>query len=458
MAVSNNLNDINNRELIRTLGRVAVPIAAQSLISSSLNLIDNVMVGSLGELELNAVGVSVQIFFIYWMIVYGFSSGASTFVTQFFGARDMKNIRRTTGFGITVSLCIASVFFIASFFFPQYILRIFTSFPEVIEEGAGYVRICAFTFFMIAVTQPLAIALRATQQTKLPLYASVTALVTNTVLNYIFIFGKLGLPAMGVEGAALATTIARFLEMSFVLYVVFGRKNMIAGSLSEFFSYNKVLAVKIVKNALPTTINETMWGLGTSMYMAAYSRIGVTEGAAVQACNTINNIFFLIAFSIGDAILIILGEKLGQGKIDIVYPMSKKLLKIGLLVSFALGLAIIICREPVLSLFEFSAEGRLYASKILFIYGMMLWVSVYVGMQVSGVLRSGGDTRFPMAAEVFTVWCIGIPLAFITSLYLHWPVYMAVLAVKSEEIVKAALMTWRYLSKKWVKNVITEIE
>lgn len=451
--LSENLNDINNKELLKTLGRVAIPIAAQSLISSSLNLIDNMMVGNLGELELNAVGASAQIFLIYWMIVYGFSSGASTFVTQFFGVGDISSIRKTTGFAITVSLCIGSLFFIASYFFPQYILRIFTKFPEVIEAGTGYVKVCSLTFFIVAITQPLVISLRATQQTKLPLYASVTALITNTVLNYIFIFGKLGLPAMGVTGAALATTIARFLEMSFIFYVIFGRKNLIAGRISEFFDYDILLAKKVIKNALPTTINETMWGVGTSMYLAAYNRIGITEGAAVQACNTINNIFFLVAFSIGDAILIILGQKLGQGKFDIAYAMSKKLLKVGLFVSIILGLTIIICREPVLNLFDFSEEGKLYASKILVIYGMLLWVSVYVGMQISGVLRSGGDTRFPMAAEVLAVWGIGVPLAFITSLYLQWPVYFVVLAVKSEEVVKAALVTWRYFSKKWIKNV-----
>lgn len=453
-----NLNDINNKTIMRMLVKVALPIALQSLIGSSLNLIDNLMVGSLGELELNAVGVSVQIFFIYWMLLFGFSGGVATFISQFFGVKDFVNIRRTTGFAATVAVCIGLLFFIAAISIPEYILRIFTRFPEVIDVGASYVRIGAPAFLMLAVTQPLTIALRATQQTRLPLYASAVALLTNTALNYILIFGKFGAPALGVNGAALATVIARFIEMSILIFVVFGRKNIISGRLKEFFGYRRELVIRIVRNALPTTINETLWGVGTSLYVAAFARIGITEGAAIQACNTINNMFSLAAFSMGDAVLILVGQKLGEGKIETAYNMSKKLLKIGIAVGVILGLSIIAAGEPVLSLFGFSETGQMYASKILIVYGATLWLSLYNAMQVTGTLRCGGDTKFAMYAETGTVWLIGVPLAFITSLYLHWPIYFAVLAVKFEDVVKSFFVTKRYFSKKWLKNVINDID
>lgn len=440
------------------LCKIALPIALQSLIGSSLNLIDNLMVGSLGELQLNAVGVSVQIFFIYWMLLYGISGGAATFISQFYGVSDFKNIRRTTGFTLTIALGIGLLFFIAAEAFPQYILRIFTKFPEVIEEGSSYVRLAAPTFLMLAVTQPFTIALRATQQTRLPLYASAVALATNTVLNYILIFGKLGLPALGVNGAALATAIARLLEMGLILYVVFGRKNKIAGRFSEFFSYGKDLAKRIYQNALPTTANETLWGLGTSLYVAAFARIGITEGAAIQACNTINNLFSLAAFSIGDAILILIGQKLGEGKPDLAYAMSKKIIVVGLIIGLLLGGGVILAGDSILGLFDFTPEGAAYAKKILIVYGAALWLALYNAMHVTGTLRGGGDTRFAMFTETGTVWLIGVPLAFITSLYLHWPIYFAVLAVKSEEVVKAIILTRRYFSKKWLKNVIENID
>lgn len=457
MSSSENLNTIKNRDLMRMMGKLALPIAAQSLIGSSLSLIDNLMIGSLGELELNAVGVSVQLFFINWMLLFGFTSGTATFISQFYGVGDIKSIKKTTGFGLTVAGGIGLMFFFVGMAFPEYVLRIFTRFPEVIELGVVYIRTGAPCFLFLAITQPFTVALRATQQTKLPLYASVTALVLNTFLNYVLIFGKFGAPALGVQGAALATSIARFVEMSIILFIVFGRKNIVAGKLSEYFSYGKELAMRIVKNALPTTINETMWGLGTSLYVAAFARIGITAGAAIQACNTISNMFSLAAFSVGDAVLILVGQKLGEGKPELAYEMSKKMVVAGLIIGAIAGVGLIAAGEPLLSLFEFTEEGADAAMKILIIYGALMWLNLYNGIHITGTLRCGGDTRFAMFTEVGTVWLIGVPAAFLTSLYFGWPVYFALLAVKSEELVKGIILTKRYLSKKWLNNVIKDI-
>ena len=458
MIKTENLETIRNRELFSMMGKVALPIALQSLIGSSLSFIDNLMVGSLGELELNAVGVSVQVFFIYWMLLFGFTGGMGTFISQFYGVMDFKNIRKTTGFALSAAAGVSLLFFVAGFFFPEYILRIFTKYPEVIEAGVGYVRICSFTFLFLAVTQPFTVALRATQQSALPLAASVIAFATNTFLNWVFIFGKLGAPALGVEGAALATAIARLLEMLIILFEVFVLKNRIAGHFREFFSYSKELAARIIRNALPTTANETLWGIGTSMYVAAFARIGISEGAAVQACNTINNVFALAAFSIGDAVLILVGQKLGEGKTELAYNMSRKMIRMGLIVGAVFGAGVIIAGEPLLSLFSFSEQGAAYAFRILIVYGATMWLTLYNAIHVTGTLRCGGDTKFAMITETGTVWLIGVPLAFITSLYLHMPIYLAVLAVKIEEVVKAVFLTKRYYSRKWLKTVIKGID
>lgn len=307
-------------------------------------------------------------------------------------------------------------------------------------------------------TQPFTVALRATQQSALPLAASVIAFATNTFLNWVFIFGKLGAPALGVEGAALATAIARLLEMLIILFEVFVLKNRIAGHFREFFRYNRELASRIIRNALPTTANETLWGIGTSMYVAAFARIGISEGAAVQACNTINNMFALAAFSIGDAVLILVGQKLGEGKTELAYNMSRKMIRMGLIVGVLFGTGVIIAGEPLLGLFSFSEQGAAYAFRILIVYGATMWLTLYNAIHVTGTLRCGGDTKFAMITETGTVWLIGVPLAFITSLYLHMPIYLAVLAVKIEEVVKAIFLTRRYYSRKWLKTVIKGID
>lgn len=452
------LNEVDKRLLLKKLLVVALPIALQSLIASSLNLVDNLMVGSLGEEELNAVGVSVQIYFIHWMMLFGFTSGSATFMAQFFGTGDMQNIRRSTGFAISINLCVSLLFFIAAMFFPGYVLRIFTDFPQIIELGTGYVRMGAVTFLFVAVTVPFTTALRATQQTKLPLYISVISFASNTFLNYLFIFGSWGAPQLGVTGAALATVISRCIELLLTLFVVFVRKNILAGSIGEFFNFDKNFAFRIVRNAVPTTINETMWGLGTALYIAAFARIGITEAAAVQACNTINNLFMLACFSVGDATLILVGQKLGQGKTEIAFQMSKQLLKFGTVIGVCTGAGLILCGKPLLSLFDFTSQGAEYAFRILIVYGCAMWLSLYNAIHITGILRCGGDTRFAMLAEVLCVWCVGVPVAFLTALIFQWPVYFAVLAVKSEELVKGILLTKRFFSKKWAKNMIRDIE
>ena len=319
MSQNETLNTIDNRNLYKSVFVVAGPIALQSLIASSLNLVDNLMIGALGELALNAVGVSVQLFFVYWMFVFGFASGAATYMAQFYGAKDLVNIRKSTGFTLCVVFAMGVVFFCAAMIFPQYVLRIFTKYPEVIATGIPYVRTGAFTFLLVPITQSFTIVLRATQQTHLPLIASVTGLCMNTFMNYCLIYGHFGLPRLGVQGAALATVLSRMLELGIILYFIFGRDNIIKGPLREFFGFNKILSSKIFKNALPTTINETMWGLGTSMYIAAFARISITAGAAVQACNTINGLFSMAAFSVSDAVLILVGQKLGEEKKEQAY-------------------------------------------------------------------------------------------------------------------------------------------
>ncbi|MEG0829618.1 MAG: MATE family efflux transporter [Anaerovoracaceae bacterium] len=448
---------LNNKEVYKKLLTVALPIAVQSLVGTSLTLVDNLMVGSLGESELNAVGISVQVYFIHWMVMFGFTSGVSTFIAQLFGTKDFANIKKATGFAMTITVSISLLFFVAAMIFSHEILRIFTRFPEIIDMGVGYVRMGAATFLFVAITVPLTAALRATQQTHIPLFISVFAFLTNTILNYIFIFGNFGAPKMGIVGAALATLIARFLEMSLMIYVVFVRKNIVGGKIKEFFSYKKDFAMGIVKNAIPTTINETLWGIGTALYVAAFARVGITEGAAIQACNTINNLFIMAAFSLGDATLILVGQKLGEGKLDYAFALAKKFVKCSLVIGIVFGIGLIICGKPILSLFDFTPRGADLAFSVLIVYGSTMWMALYNATNITGVLRCGGDTVFAMLTETLAVWCIGIPLAFITALGLHWPIYFAVLAVKMEDVVKGIILTRRFFSKKWAKNVIKHL-
>ena len=437
---------------------MALPIALQSLIGSSLALVDNLMVGTLGERELAAVGVGIQPFFIYWMVTFGFVSGTATFMSQFFGNKDIKNIKKTLGFAVTVSMCFGSLFFILCMFFPGFIVNLFTNINEIKPLAIQYIKIGSPCFLFIAVTVPFTFCLRSTQQAKIPLFTSSFAFCMNTFFNYVLIFGKFGAPRLGVAGAAISTIIARSLEMLLVLFVVFYRKNIIAGRFKEYFGWKKEFAKRIIGVAIPTTLNETIWGVGFAMYTAAYARVGKTAFAAVQMARALEHLFIMAAFSIGDAALILIGQRLGAGETEYGYQLAKKMLKIGTGFGVVAGLLLIAVSKPVISLYkEFTPEAEMYAFYILLIYGLTMGIVVFNGMSVTGILRSGGDTKCAMMIDCGGVWLIGVPIAFITTQFLGLPIHLAVLLVTTEEIVKFFAFLWRFLSKKWVKNVINNM-
>ncbi len=453
------LNDNEKKKLYSDIKRIALPIAAQSLIGTSLNFVDNIMVGSLGEVELAAVGVGLQIYLIYWMFIFGFTSGCSTFLAQFWGAKDIKNVKKTLGFSLTFSVLVGVSFFIGCRFFSTEIVSIFTNIPEIIVLAAEYTKAAAFALFFVSITQPLYVALRATHQTKLPLYMSIVAFVTNTFLNYMLIFGNFGAPKLGVEGAAVATAISRLLELSVVLIIVFGRKNVIAGTPKEYIGWNKNYLGRITKNAYPTIINEVCWGIGRALFVAAYARIGVTEFAAVRAGDIIYDIFIMASFSIGDAALILIGQKIGEGKLNKVYPMAKILVKIGIIIGIVMGSLMVVFANPLLGLLDnFSKEGIDLAFIIIIIYAVFFPLNIFNGMMITGILRSGGDTRAAMFIEVGTMYIIAVPLVFITALWIGLPVYIVVLFVKLEETFKGIILIKRLKSGKWIRNVINNME
>lgn len=447
--------DFDNGALYGKLAKIAIPISIQGVVSATLGLVDNLMVGSLGEAELAAVGIATQLFHIHYMLLFGFISGTATFMAQFYGTKDFQNIKKVLGFAITVAAFAGIIFFILGFGCTDAVLRIYANDPAIIALARPYVKICSFTFFSLAVSVPVEMAFKATQQTKVPMLISIVVFSSNVCLNYILIFGKFGAPALGVAGAAVGTAVARCLEVMIAVIFVMRKSNCFHGAIKAYFGWNKDMVIRMLKNSAPTTLNEFLWQLGQSMYVAAFSRIGTTAYAAFQAAAAINSIFSYAAFSVGDATLILVGEKLGEGKKDETYVLAKKLLKIGTGFGVLVGLLLIICAKPLVGLFNLTSLGKTYCFRILLVNGLCMGLSLYNGINITGTLRGGGDTKFAMIAESSCVWCVAVPLAFISALVLNLPIYLAVLVVRIEDVVKLFILTKRFLSKKWMNNVIS---
>ena len=401
--------------------KVALPISVQGLITSSLTLVDNLMVGSLGESELSAVGVAGNVFFVFFLLIWGFCAGCSTFLAQFFGAGDMKNIRKTLGFMVLVCGIIAGLFFLVTFGFPRTVLRLFTDIPVMIDLGAKYMRIAAFSTLFLVLAIPSNTALRSIQKPHIPLVTGIISFATNTILNYVLIFGG---------------------------------KVPVSGKPRDFVGWPREFITRILRNAFPVTLNESLWGLGVTLYAAAFARISVTAYASIQASLAINDLFQTAAMGVGDASLILLGQKLGENNMEEARIYAKKFIRAGLFVGIVVGLLLILLGRPIVGFFDFTEEGAMYTRHILTIFGVMMPVTLLNMIIVTGVLRSGGDTRFAMIADAGSVWVLGIPAAFLSALVFHWPIDMCAAAIQLEALVKLVVIWVRYRQEKWVKNVI----
>jgi putative MATE family efflux protein len=392
------------------------------------------------------------------MVLYGWTGGTITYMAQFFGKGDMKNLRRVAGVSVTVCFSVGVLFFVACAFFPVHVMRVFTDIPEVIELGAPIIRYGSVIFLAWSVTVPLTAALKSTQQTKIPMIISAVALGVSTFLTLILIYGFLGMPRLGVMGVCVGIVVSRCLELTLYLIVIFARRNILSAPLREFFSWDRELFRRIVKNAIPTTVNETMWGLGFSMYNAAFGRIGVTEFAACQAGYTIMNLFSVVCFSVGEALLILVGERLGADDLDGARRTASKILGIVVVIGLCAGGLLFGTSRFIVLLFGFTPLGVHYTLLILSVYSAFLALKAVNVAYVVGVLRAGGDTRFAMTTEVCTIWLYGVPCAFFFALYVQLPVYIVLLIVQFEELIKFFILHRRYRSGKWVRDLVKDID
>lgn len=447
----------DSRSLNRKLIQIAAPIAIQGIVTATLTMVDNLMVGFLGETELAAVGVGAQLFMVHYMILFGLLSGTATFMAQFYGTRDMANIRKVIGFAFTLLTALGIIFFLATNFFTDTILSLYTEDLAVRELASAYVRINSFSFLLLAFSSPLEMAFKATQQVRLPMIVSTAVFVSNTFINYILIFGKFGFPKLGVAGAAIGTLSARIIELVLNMFFAFRKENSFRGSIRSFFGWDPELIRRIIRNATPTTLNEFFWGFGQTMYVAAFNRIGTTAYAAYQAANSLFNILNFASFSVGDAALILIGEKLGEGDKKYTWVLSRHIIKVAAGVGLTLGLITIALSKPLSQVFNLSAQGKTYTFYILIVFGATMLIDLLNGVLIAGVLRAGGDTRFTMLTECGSIWLVAVPLAFMAALVWHLPVHLALLLTRTESLIKAVILLRRFKSKKWMNTVIEDL-
>jgi putative MATE family efflux protein len=451
------LGFFNDREYYPRLYKIAIPIALQSFMMSSLNMVGVVMIGQLGAVPVAAVGLANQIFFLLTLMLFGIYTGSAMFTAQLWGIKDIPNIRKVLGLALTLGLGTGTLFLIIAEFFPVAVLSIYSQDPAVIALGSYYLRILGLSFIPYAISFCYAIVLRSTGDVQSPLIATFTSLSLNTVLSYGLIFGKLGLPALGVYGAGLAVVISRLLELVLILLLTYRKDSPAAAKLHELFSYNLEFSKKVLKPVLPVVANEILWSLGITAYSVVYARINTDSIAAMNIVASIDQMALVLFNGIGHACAIMVGNWIGAGDEEQAFRYAARSEALGMLGGLGIGALVLVSSNLILSLYKVPPDVIAYAHNALIILGLLLWLRASNMIMFIGIFRSGGDTRFALVLDGLIIWVVGVPLAFIGAFVFHLPVYWVYLLVMSEEITKWCLGAYRFFTRKWIHNLANTV-
>ena len=452
------LDFYRDREYFASLVRIALPIATQSLVMSSLNMVSVVMIGQLGETELAAVGLAGQIFFLVNLILFGVASGAAMFTAQLWGKGDIPNIRRVLGLSLKLGLLGAGVFWALAIFAPQAALQFYTEDPAVVALGADFLRIFGWSYPFFAVTFAYAFVLRSTGNVRLPMAVTVFALSLNTILAYGLIFGHFGLPKMGVEGAAWAGLIARVVECLLMLAMVYRRRDYpAAASLGDIFEFDWNFIVRVMKPVLPVIANELLWSMGITTYSAIYARVGTDAIAAINIVGAIDQLAFVAFIGLGNATAILVGNLIGKGDKEEAVRYAGRSLGLQIVAGVVIGLLVYLFADGIFSLYKVSPGVIESARSLLLIMAAAIWLRAANMVMIVGILRAGGDTRFSLALDGMVIWVVGVPLAAFAAFILHWPVELVYLMALTEEVTKFIFSLWRFFSRKWINDLAQTI-
>jgi putative MATE family efflux protein len=445
-------------DYFREVRKIAVPIIIQQLMFSGLNLLGVVFVGQKGDASVAAVGLAGQVAFLLNLVHFGIISGAAMFTAQFWGRQDIPNLRRVLGLCLMLAIAASLIFFTLAQLLPHQILSIYSKDATVIELGANYIRTFSWTFLFFGVTFSYALVMRSTGNVKLPTTVSVIALSISTILSYSLIFGKLGLPELGIQGAAVAAVIARAFECIALVTLTYLTKSPVAASLRELTDFDRAFLSRVIRPMLPVILNELFWSLGITTYNIIYGRMGTSSFAAMNIVSTIEQVAFVLFIGISNATSVLVGNRIGAEKEQEAYIFAGRSLGLGLAGGMIIGLLLQLVKGPILTLYNVSPEVIQNAGYIINVVTFFLWVRVNNMTIVVGILRAGGDTRFSLFLDGIIIWLVGVPMAFLAANVLHLPVYYVYLFAMSEEAAKWILGVTRYRSRKWINNLTAQVE
>ena len=441
----------------RSLAALVIPITIQNFITNAVNSADVFMLGYVGQTELSAVSLANQFQFLLSGIFFGISSGVTMLASQYWGKKDTNSIQAVMGIAVKIAAVITSILAVGAIGIPEILMRIYTNDETLIAIGASYLRIVGISYVLMSFSQVYLCALRSMERAQLSTVISSVALVMNVVLNAVFIFGIGGAPKLGVIGVAIGTVTARVVEMALCLADAI-RGKVFRINLKMMFGRHKLLFADFCKYSMPALINDFAWTLAFSMYSVIMGHMNADVVAASSVATTVRNLCTILCFALGAGASVLLGIKIGEGKMEEAKQDARMSCHITLLIGILTGIVILLLRPLVFFCFSLTERAGGYLD-------IMLWISAYyvVGqamntLLIAGIFRAGGDSRFGMICDIVVMWCISVPLGFLSAFVLKLPPMVVYFILCLDEFWKIPVVYKHYKSFRWLKDITREMD
>lgn len=444
---------VKEKSFYKSLLIVAIPAAFQSLISLSVNMLDNIMVGSLGDVSLAAVSLANQATSLLTFLINGIAGGSAVLVSQYWGKKDMPHIREIFAVILRFAFLAISLVSLLMFLFPQAVMRIFTNDAAMIEAGVPYVRIVCFSYIFFALANSIVTMLRWIEIIKVGLVISTVSLFTNLIFNYVLIFGKLGLPAMGIRGAALATVLARIVEFGIAAYYLFHKEQRLKMRPRDLLVHNKEMFKDFVANSVPIILGDLQWGLVGTVKAMMIGRLGVMMTSANAIADVVLSLAMVFTNGLSNGACVVIGKSVGAKQYDKTREYSNTIQIMFAIIGVCVAALVFSIRHLPPMLYNVSAETKALASTFLAIGAFTHIGTCYHAACFVGINRGAGDGKFVMKVDMICGWLVVLPLTFLSGFVLKLPLPVVYLCTRIDQCYKWLIAFIRLRGNKWIKNV-----
>ena len=443
------------RDFIRKVAMIAVPVALQNLLTTTGSMVDTMMIASLGQTQVGAVGLCAQFSSLMFSCYWGFVGGGMLFFAQFWGSGDDDGINRSYGLTLTCMMTVGFIFSLLAVCFPEIVMRLYTDKEAIRQVGVSYLRIAGFAYPLIVLNMVMASLLRCTDRVRIPLYGAIASVSTNIILNWILIFGHLGMPAMGVRGAALATVIAQCVSIFLIIVLAWKSRHPYLLAFHRHFGWSRVFTHEYLVKCFPIIMNEVLIGAGNMVINVVLGRQPEEAIAALAVFRTLEGLIIGFFAGFSNAASVLVGALVGAGDIDVAYARAWRLIYMCQTFIGAMGVILIALHHPILTVMGMRGESYRLAFGMICIYTVASFIRMGNWTQ-NDTFRAAGDAAYGTILEIVFMWVLLIPLVVLTGMVFKLPTLAVFTCCYLDEPIRYVMMQIHLFSGKWIKPVTPE--